>query len=250
MTPKTVRAWSFVHTWSSLISTVFLVMLCITGLPLIFHHEIEDWVAGHQNKAVPIAQMASLDAMVDQARVANPGRVISGVYLNPDAPQAVVYSQPSWQSLVDRPFDYEAMTFDSRTGQIAETAAYGPHPVTAVMDVMLRLHVDMFLLLPGQLFLGAMGLLFLVAIVSGVVLYGPFTRKLEFGEIRRQKARRTRWLDLHNLLGVVTIVWAAVVGFTGALNEIAGPVYQNYVATDVAAVTAPWKGQTPPPLEA
>lgn len=249
MTPKTVRAWSVVHTWSSLISTVFLVMLCLTGLPLIFHHEIEDWVAGDQPRAVPIAEMASLDAMVDQARAANPGRVISGVFINPDAPQAVVYSQPSWQALVDRPFDFQATTFDSRTGQLAEGAAYAPHPVTAFMDLMLRLHVDMFLLLPGQLFLGAMGVLFLVAIVSGVVLYGPFTRKLKFGEIRREKTRRTRWLDLHNLLGAVTIVWASVVGFTGALNELAGPLYQNYVATDVAAVARPWQGQPAPPLE-
>ena len=31
-----------VHTWSSLISTLFLLLLCITGLPLIFHHEIDE----------------------------------------------------------------------------------------------------------------------------------------------------------------------------------------------------------------
>jgi len=31
-----------VHTWSSLISTLFLLLLCITGLPLIFHEEIDD----------------------------------------------------------------------------------------------------------------------------------------------------------------------------------------------------------------
>jgi uncharacterized iron-regulated membrane protein len=30
-----------VHTWSSLISTLFLLLLCVTGLPLIFHHEID-----------------------------------------------------------------------------------------------------------------------------------------------------------------------------------------------------------------
>jgi uncharacterized iron-regulated membrane protein len=31
-----------VHTWSSLVSTLFLLLLCITGLPLIFHHEIDE----------------------------------------------------------------------------------------------------------------------------------------------------------------------------------------------------------------
>mgnify|MGYP003784370703 CR=1 FL=1 len=36
----TIRKWSWVHKWSSLTCTVFLLMLCITGLPLVFHHEI------------------------------------------------------------------------------------------------------------------------------------------------------------------------------------------------------------------
>src|SRR5881628_312963 len=39
---STVRLWSVVHTWTSLISTVFLLLLCLTGLPLIFHHEIDE----------------------------------------------------------------------------------------------------------------------------------------------------------------------------------------------------------------
>ena len=28
------------HKWSSLVCTVFMLLLCLTGLPLIFHHEI------------------------------------------------------------------------------------------------------------------------------------------------------------------------------------------------------------------
>ena len=39
---RTVRLWSLVHKWTSLISTVFLLLLCVTGLPLIFHHEIDE----------------------------------------------------------------------------------------------------------------------------------------------------------------------------------------------------------------
>ena len=37
MTAKTLRTWYLVHKWTSLISTIFLLMLCLTGLPLIFH---------------------------------------------------------------------------------------------------------------------------------------------------------------------------------------------------------------------
>lgn len=42
MKARTVRLWSAVHTWTSLIATVFLLLLCLTGLPLIFHHEIDE----------------------------------------------------------------------------------------------------------------------------------------------------------------------------------------------------------------
>ncbi len=38
MTARTVRIWRLVHQWTSLISTIFLLLLCLKGLPLIFHH--------------------------------------------------------------------------------------------------------------------------------------------------------------------------------------------------------------------
>jgi len=38
---RTVRLWSVVHTWSSLISTLFLLLLCLTGLPLIFYRSTQ-----------------------------------------------------------------------------------------------------------------------------------------------------------------------------------------------------------------
>ena len=91
------------------------------------------------------------------------------------------------------------------------------------MYVMFTLHVDMFAGLPGNLFLGFMGLLFVASIVSGA-LYAPFMRKLTFGTVRRDKAPRAKWLDLHNLLGVVTLAWVLVVGATGVINTLAEPV--------------------------
>ncbi len=36
------RKWSWVHKWSSLVCTLFMLLLCVTGLPLIFHEEIDE----------------------------------------------------------------------------------------------------------------------------------------------------------------------------------------------------------------
>ena len=83
-----------------------------------------------------------------------------------------------------------------------------------------------------------MGLLLMVAIISGVVLYAPFMRKLRFGEVRQERTARTRWLDLHNLLGIVTLVWALAVGFTGVINTWADLIFQAWQAEQVAALQA------------
>ena len=100
------------------------------------------------------------------------------------------------------------------------------------MLIVLKLHTDMFAGLPGKLFLGGMGLLFLVAILSGVVLYLPFTRRLEFGTIRQSKTRRVAWLDWHNLIGITTVVWAVAVGGTGVINTWAELMLDNWRATE------------------
>ena len=113
------------------------------------------------------------------------------------------------------------------------------------MSLMYHLHVDLYAGLWGKLFLGLMGLLLLVAIVSGVVLYAPFMRKLEFGTVRHERSRRVRWLDLHNLLGIVTLVWALVVGTTGMLNTWADLLLKVWQNTELAALTKPYIGLPP-----
>jgi uncharacterized iron-regulated membrane protein len=40
LSSTTYRRWYWVHKWFSLVCTLFMLLLCDTGLPLIFHHEI------------------------------------------------------------------------------------------------------------------------------------------------------------------------------------------------------------------
>ena len=87
------------------------------------------------------------------------------------------------------------------------------------------IHRDMLMGLPGELFLGAMGLLFVIALASGVVLYAPFMRRLAFGAVRREASPRIKWLDLHNLIGAVALVWLLAVGVTGVINTISLPLF-------------------------
>ena len=43
MTARALKGWYRVHKWTSLACTLFLLILCLSGLPLIFKDEIGDW---------------------------------------------------------------------------------------------------------------------------------------------------------------------------------------------------------------
>jgi uncharacterized iron-regulated membrane protein len=114
------------------------------------------------------------------------------------------------------------------------------------MFFLLKLHSDMFLGLGGTLFLGAMGLLLVAALVSGAVVYGPFMRKLDFGEVRRTRAHTVKWLDLHNLLGIVSLTWVLAVAATGAMNTLAAPLFDLWRARELPRLLSEHQGKPLP----
>jgi uncharacterized iron-regulated membrane protein len=139
------------------------------------------------------------------------------------------------------PEEFDVFAFDQRTGAQLDIPRFDE----GIMFFLFRLHTDIFAGLPGMLFLGVMGLLFVAAIVSGVVVYGPFMRKLPFGTVRTGRSARLRWLDLHNLLGIVTLVWAVAVGVTGTVNTLAKPILLLWQADQLAEMTAPYRDLPP-----
>jgi uncharacterized iron-regulated membrane protein len=217
MKGKTVRRWSFILTWTSLICTLFLLLLALTGLPLIFHHEIEELLGDAPRVRELPADTAHLDLqqLVDAALVHRPGEVVQYLGWDPDERNMVLAITAATAGT--EPNSSHTFYLDARTGEAIEA----PSANGGFMMVMLRLHVDMYAGLPGKLLLAFMGLLFVLAIVSGTVLYAPFMRRQAFGQVRREKSTRVRWLDLHNLIGVVTLTWALVVGVTGVISACA-----------------------------
>lgn len=233
-----LRRWSWVHKWSSLVCTVFMLLLCLTGLPLIFHHEIGHLLGTKvQAPAMPDdTPRASLDAVLAKAQALHPERVVQFVS------QADDDNKVWFVTLTPTPAptnDFKSVAVDARSTDILSR-----RPVNeGFMYVMYRLHVDLFADLPGKLFLGLMGLLLLVAIVTGVVLYAPFMRRLAFGEVRRTQSPRLRWLDLHNMLGIITLVWALVVGATGMVNTWADLLVKYWQYDRLSSLLAPYQGQ-------
>ncbi|WP_379922469.1 PepSY-associated TM helix domain-containing protein [Erythrobacter sp. R86502] len=241
MKRSTIKVWFYVHKWTGLASTLFLLMLCVTGLPLIFHDEI-DAIVGEDYDAqlagAPSAQGGlPLDVMLSQALAQKPDQVPLFMAFSNDSSLLTVTTGPSADAAEA---DMTLLFLDRATGK-----AIGPAPSGGIMDVILSLHVDLFLGLPGMLFLGSMGLLFVIALISGAVLYAPFMRRLQFGTLRTRKSQRVKRLDQHNLLGIVTLGWALVVGLTGVINTLADPLTAQWQNGELAAMTAKYAGVAP-----
>lgn len=241
MSQTALKRWLAVHKYASLVCTLFLLMTCITGLPLIFHDDI-DRLTGHAPVMPFVAASTphpSIDRTIASAEAAHPGNVALMLVLDRDEPAlATIRLAPRIDSGARESF---TQPVDLRTARTIEV----PRREDGLVWTMFRLHTDLYTGLAGTLLLGTMGLLFAISVVSGIVVYRPFMRKLAFGTVRQEKARRVRWLDLHNLLGIVTLAWALVVGVTGTINTLAIPMLSLWQAGQLAEMTAPYRGLPP-----
>ncbi|MGD9850587.1 MAG: PepSY-associated TM helix domain-containing protein [Nitrospirales bacterium] len=234
LTVSSLKRWYFVHKWTSLVCTVFLLMLCLTGLPIIFFDELAVWLGEAVGPPKHVTPMTfTLASLIKDAQERRPQDHVKFLFRDEDNPTWFVSmgETPTAQN------NSALFMYDARTGTFLHAL-----PVEGgVMKLLFDLHVEMLAGLPGTLFLGVMGILFLASIVSGVVVYGPFMRKLPFGTVRRTKSSRLMWLDLHNLLGIVTVLWALVVGGTGVINTLDRPLLAYWQGTEIAEMLAPWK---------
>ncbi|GKS77413.1 PepSY domain-containing protein [Acidovorax sp. SUPP950] len=228
-----LRQWTWAHKWSSLVCTVFVLLMCLTGLPLIFYHELSG-LLGLGIHPPPVAQgspKADLDRVIGAARERQPGMVVQFLA----------------RELDDDTFWYVTMGSAPHATQGRKSVAVDAHTAQVLAEprftegflwLMYKLHTDFYLGLTGKLFLGFMGILLLVALVSGVVLYAPVMRGRDFGTVRQERSSRIQWLDLHNLLGIVTVTWALVVGATGVVNTWADLLIKLYQRDELAHATA------------
>jgi uncharacterized iron-regulated membrane protein len=242
ITKSSIRVWFEIHKWTSLICTVFLLLLCVTGLPLIFHEEI-DHLMGKEPEAAEMpanTPKMSLDRLAEISRKQYPGNVIRYMFWQPEEhPNVVLVSLAD--SIDAPPTTANFVSMDERTGAVLQQPRFDE----GFMYVIYKLHVDMFAGLPGKLFLGFMGLLFVASIISGIMLYGPIMKKFDFGMVRAEKSTRLKWLDLHNMLGVVTLAWALVVGLTGVINTCSEIVLGFWQQGQLAEMVAPYKDAKP-----
>jgi uncharacterized iron-regulated membrane protein len=190
--------------------------------------------------------LVDLDRLVTSAVGSSglfPGETVRWLSVEDDSGQIWMGLGPSYEAA--RRLDH-VVRFDARSGRVIRAARSGEHTSPLWIGLMFRLHTDLFAGLYGELFLASMGLLFVIATVSGVALYGPFMKKLSFGTVRRGRTTRIVWLDLHNLLGITTMAWVLTVGVTGIINQLSTPLYDVWRTSALETLLSTYRGKARP----
>ena len=184
MKAPVIRGWFNIHKWTSLICTAFLLMLCITGLPLIFYEEIDHLLHEEMEISTINAGVAapSKDMILKNAMGELPGKEVKYIFWDEKEHPGQMFVTLADSSEAPIEADHY-LTMDEGTGKVLETA---PRELDFML-IMYYLHVEMLAGIPGKLFLGLMGVLFCIAFVSGVVLLGPFMGRFDFVLIWTEK---------------------------------------------------------------
>jgi uncharacterized iron-regulated membrane protein len=234
-----LRRWDRLHTWSSLACTLFLLVLCLTGLPLIFSEEIEAADAAPAVSTAPAgAARLSIDALVAQTTAASPGSYVQFVFWDGQPGIVGLGVGPKPNASLD---EIKRVLYDTSSGR---SVAERPPP-SGVMDSILELHKSLLAGIGGELFLALVAICFLLSILSGIVLYAPFIGRRGFGAMRRTSSR-TRWIDAHNFLGIVIAAWLAIVGATGLMNTLEAPLFGLWQAQSMPRLLAPYRDKPYP----
>lgn len=204
--PKTVRWVHAVHRWTGLITGINVLILSLSGALLVFGQDIlrlcspTPEVVLTVDPAGPNPAQAVIDGLKGQYGGAAPGAVFQDKH-HPEL-LGFVFRGPAGQGfyLMDK------------AGVVVRA---DQHTLDRVENFLMNLHFTLFLGVRGTFLLGAVAVLFLVSTGTGLYLYGPFMKQAAFGVIRWRRGVRRWSSDLHKSLGILSLVFNVVLGWTG-----------------------------------
>jgi uncharacterized iron-regulated membrane protein len=232
MRARTLKLWDSIHSWSSLACTLFLLILCVTGLPLIFSDELAPPPPAVAQSNAPLMP---LERIIGIVHAQEPKAYVQFLFWD-DTPDVIGVG------IADKPQadleDVRRVMFDLHSGaRVAETP-----PPSGLLETIRDVHTSLLGGFAGEMVLAAVALLFLASLVSGIVLYAPFAQGRAFGDVRRS-GNIPRWLDLHNVIGIVLTAWLLVVGATGLMNALEKPLFAAWQSDTMPALLAPYRGK-------
>lgn len=206
------RLWQL-HSWLGLLAGLGLLVIGLTGSVLMFHDELETLVNPELVRVEPApAGRLPADTLLAEVHRQIPGHEVAG-WLFRDVDEAHLadllyvrrHGSPEWL----------VATLDPYTGKIFASPRAGTETLTGWI---LELHYAFFGGHAGMLIVGLFGVLLLLLGLTGLWLYRDFWKHVF--TLRWDRGARLLFSDLHKFIGITTVAFNLILGFTGAYWNI------------------------------
>ncbi|WP_367898863.1 PepSY-associated TM helix domain-containing protein [Leptospira sp. WS58.C1] len=198
-----------IHSSLGIFSSVFLILVGLSGSFLIFAREIDQLLDPAEFKIESLGTRRSIDSLKAELRKQIPSHILAGWLIpeNPDQPDQV------WVHFSDSETKEESVILlDPYRGEVK--GKLKEDRSDSFYGWMLNLHYTLLLGNTGYVMIGFLGLIFFFQGISGIILYRNIWANLF--RLRTLESIRTFFSDLHKLTGVFTLVFHLMLGFTGA----------------------------------
>ena len=206
--------WLRVHRWLGLGLGLVFVLLGLTGSLLVFYTDIDAAIEPALSRPDPAPVVTSWQTVLDALQRTHPQRDRGWrIELPPDGRGLVTarYLKPA--ETAGAFFAPLLVTINPTDGRVLANRFWGDFAATWVLD----LHYMLLAGDSGRMAVGVLGLLMLLSLVGGLVLWWP--RRGHWRDALRLKlagSRQRRHYDLHKLAGVGGGVVLLVLALTGA----------------------------------
>ena len=215
-----------IHKWFSIVSVLFFLMFCITGLILMFRTELNAWAQGgtsHSSSSMVMTQdEISIFKYADEGAL-----LVKKTYPSKD----ILNISPAMGNgdiLRYRIIDSSATVAPpARMGMGGDYALYNPktkslitthhetlaHPwVRSVLHTLHQLHTRLDLGKTGIYIVTILSFICGLSIISGVFLYGPFRKSFAKSSVLSNYMKLS---TLHREFAMVSTVWGFILCITG-----------------------------------
>lgn len=244
------RIWFLLHGWLALPVWALLFFVCLTGTLSVVSHEIA-WLVDSRVRAPNPDGLEPIGFGEIAAAVRSEYAEAAVLYINRRSPylaNSVIVGLPDVPSATAYVNQY--------TGEVQGLIRGITFP-----EFMRSLHG--WLLLPwtkgtsiGYYLVGAMGVVMLGLLVTGIVVHKRILRTFHKPILRRNRGARVWWGDVHRLLGAWCVWFVLTVGITGTWFLAQGVMWDTEVFFEavppaIARVDLPTlpSGSTQPPVD-
>ncbi len=224
---KAVRKY---HTFVGIFVAIHLLILACTGLLLLFKDEIQ-----HHHKMELIVNQSQFAEKYDEVYryllAAYPNDKLLDIYPDDNNPQIIQARLGKNGSNKVR--GARTVNFDYQSGKEIKADEL---PASAFYDWIMTLHEKLFMGQRGQIYIGFVGIAFVLMNISGLIM---FIKRRRIKKYRSNNiSTRAKYINVHESLGVICLCWGLIVGVTGtllALNPVFTKNFQEHTLKSYAS---------------